>query len=327
MGVIGSVMSEPAAGRTTCSNQTCWHSLGLFGLALSRQLLLVTLLLAAGVISAAASPTRRDSYIDAVRVSLDAGKRHATISPLRPALTHAAADRHRGAQHRLDRSWSRTSVRLLPVVVVDAGHGGRDGGAVGSSGTLEKTVALATARELGRRLKATGRYRVVFTRVGDTFVPLAERVRVAVASGAALMVSIHADASADRTERGASVYIRPTDSSNPGVVYLSAHRGEPHAIAQHLSKLSLPHSYSANLQTALIASLDDDVGMRLDPARQGRFYVLGALGIPSVLVEMGFITNRQDEDLLRQPKHRAMVARAIIEALDEFFIGRYQPAT
>jgi len=109
--------------------------------------------------------------------------------------------------------------------------------------------------------------------------------------------------------------------------HFSAHRGEPHVIAQHISKLFLPHSSSATLQSALIASLDDDIGMLPDPARQDRFYVLGALGIPSVMVEMGFITNRQDENLLRQPKYRAMVARAIIDALDEFFIGRYQPAT
>ena len=81
---------------------------------------------------------------------------------------------------------------------------------------------------------------------------------------------------------------------------------------------------SGRLQLALIDNLDDELTMVSDPARQGSFHVLGAIGIPSVLVETGFITNRTDEGLLRKPKHRALIARSIRDAVDEFFARRNQ---
>ncbi len=218
----------------------------------------------------------------------------------------------------------RKPAPTLPLVVVDAGHGGRDAGAIGQSGTLEKTIALATAQELGRQLRATKRYRVMFTRDGDTFVPLPARVRFAVVNGAALMISIHADASVDRRARGASVYVRPARSSGPDVAQLPARDGSSRAIARALAEPMQPIPGSARLQLALVERLDDDLSMVPDPARQGRFYVLGALGIPSVLVETGFISNSQDEALLRQPRHRAVVARAIRDAADKFFANHQQ---
>lgn len=196
---------------------------------------------------------------------------------------------------------------VLPLVVVDAGHGGRDAGAVGPSGTLEKTVALATAQELGRQLRATRHYRVVFTRNADIYVSLPARVRTAVANRAALMISIHTDASTDPRARGASVYVRPAHS-------------ESRTIAR---TLDVPGS--ARLQLAMVANLEDDLSLAADPARQGRFQVLGALGIPSVLVETGFISNKSDEALLRRPRHRAVIARAIREAVDDFLALRTQP--
>lgn len=221
---------------------------------------------------------------------------------------------------------ARRPVRTLPLIVVDAGHGGADGGAVGVAGTLEKAITLAAAQELGRQLRATGRYRVLLTRDGDRFVPLAARAGFAVTHGAALMVSIHADASPNRQARGASVYARPAQSSGPEVARLPASRGNSRAIARALSE-PRPDQGSSRLQLAMVASLDDEVGMVPDPARQGRFRVLSALGIPSVLVEMGFISNRRDEALLRQPKHRAVIARAIRDAVDDYFAGRGRPAS
>ena len=213
---------------------------------------------------------------------------------------------------------SRRVGPLLPLVVVDAGHGGRVGGAVGPSGTLEKTIALATAQELGRQLRATGRYRVLFTRDSDVFVALSNRVRRAARRGAALLISIHADSSADHRARGASVYVRPAQSTGPDVVKAPAHREAAPAIARALSEPP-PPSGSSRLQLVMIDSLDDDLQMVPDPARQGHFHVLGAIGIPSVLVETGFISNRSDEALLRSPKYRSTVSQAIREAVDSFF--------
>lgn len=248
--------------------------------------------------------------------------RPADLAPLRTASGGKVRNQAHSSPRSGVRLRARRVSRPLPLVMVDAGHGGRDAGAIGPSGTLEKTVALATAQQLGRQLRATGRYRVVFTRDGDSFVSLTERVRLAVANRAALMISIHADASADRMARGASVYVRPAQSAGPDVAHLPAHRDSSRSIARALAEPPALSPGSARLQFAMIGSLNDDLVMVPDPARQGRFHVLGALGIPSVLVETGFITNKQDEALLRTPRHRTMVARAIRDAVNEFFAGQ-----
>ncbi len=237
------------------------------------------------------------------------------------AHSPAAMPGLRQAAHRTARA-DIPHKTLPPLVVIDAGHGGADSGAVGPAGTMEKTVTLATAQELGRQLRAGGRYRVVFTRDSDVFVPLPARVKVALTNQAALMVSIHADASTDRRARGASVYVRPAQSAGPDVARLPARGGNSRAIGRALAEPARPAAGSARLQLAMIESLNDDLSMVPDPARQGRFQVLGAVGIPSVLVETGFISNRKDEALLRQPRHRAVIARAIRDAVDSFFADR-----
>jgi len=285
--------------------------------------LVLPALLGLGARASYAKPFRQTSTIEVSRPGSKARPRVVVASRPdkvpRPKLVRKAGKVPRLAT----RIRHRRPARTVPLVVVDAGHGGRDVGAVGPSGTLEKTVVLATAQELGRQLRATKRYRVVFTRNSDMFVPLRNRVQIAVAGGAALMISIHADASTDRTARGASVYVRSAKSSGSDVIRLPAHGGSSGAIARALSQLPLPSS--AGLQLALVESLDDDLTMLPDPARQGRFYVLGALGMPSVLVETGFITNRADEGLLRTSKHRALIARSIREAVDDFFASHGKP--
>jgi len=221
---------------------------------------------------------------------------------------------------------ARATRRTLPLVVLDAGHGGRDPGAIGGLDTLEKTVTLATVQELARQLRATHRYRVAFTREADYFVALNRRVAIARHSGAALLISVHADASVSRRARGASVYVRSAHYPALGAVHLPAHRGASHVIARALiaADTVLPASDPevARLQLAMVGSLDDDLRMAADPARQARLHVLAALGIPSVLLEIGFISNPQDEVLMRQPAHRRILARAVLDAVDDFFAGR-----
>src|SRR5690242_506710 len=102
----------------------------------------------------------------------------------------------------------------LPLVMLDPGHGGKDPGAIGYSGTYEKHVALAAAGQLKRQLESTGRYRVEMTRIGDIFIPLDERVARAQARGAGLFVSMHADAISDASVRGASVYTLSATASD-----------------------------------------------------------------------------------------------------------------
>ena len=205
-----------------------------------------------------------------------------------------------------------------PLIVIDPGHGGSDPGAVGISGTLEKTVTLATALELRRLLMASGHYRVALTRTGDGSVSLASRLAFARTHDADLMIAIHADASLDRHARGASVYVR----SGEKTTHLATGAGSAGQIADALSTTTpRPEPGSAWLQYSMIDQLNDDVRMVATPARTGHLYVLGARSIPSVLLEMGFLSNRQDEALLRRPAHRHLLVQAIKDAIDDYFAG------
>jgi N-acetylmuramoyl-L-alanine amidase len=223
--------------------------------------------------------------------------------------------------------------RPLPLVVLDPGHGGKDPGAIGVSGTYEKHVAFAAARELGRQLQATGRYRVSFTRESDVFIPLEDRVGLAQANGATLFISLHADALLDHSVQGASVYTLSGSASDaqtealarrenaadryagPGVAGVSPHVADILAsLVRHETR-----SGSADMQQHIVASLGQDVPMLEHPARHAGFAVLKAADIPSVLVEMGFMSNPHDEAALRQTAHRAMVASAIRRAVEGYF--------
>jgi N-acetylmuramoyl-L-alanine amidase len=207
-----------------------------------------------------------------------------------------------------------------PLVVIDAGHGGQDPGAIGVSGTMEKTITLATAKELRRTLEATGRYRVALTRTGDRTVSLAERLAFARRHDADLLIAIHADASRDHNARGASVYI----SSRDVTTHLPASQGNAHLIARALAE---PEPSSAWLQYSMIDQLDDDVRMTGAPARHAHLYVLGSRTIPSVLLETGFLSNRQDEALLRQAAHRHVLVRAVSDAIDDYFAAIRDPSS
>lgn len=207
---------------------------------------------------------------------------------------HAAQAHHHVHPHEKTAVAKREPVVSKPLIVIDPGHGGPDPGAVGVSGTLEKAITLAAALELRRALQATGRYRIALTRTGDQSVSLAARLAFAHSHDADLLIAIHADASRDRHARGASVYVRSGGATAP----LAA---------------------SAGLQDSMIDQLSDDVRMAGAPARAGHLYVLASRTIPSVLVEMGFLSNRQDESLLRQTAHRRVVVQAIKDAVDDYF--------
>ncbi|CAH2600619.1 N-acetylmuramoyl-L-alanine amidase [Rhodovastum atsumiense] len=209
----------------------------------------------------------------------------------------------------------------LPLLVIDPGHGGHDPGAIGPSGTTEKSVTLATALELKQQLEATRRYQVRLTRSDDRFVSLADRVSFARENGATLFISIHADSSSDHRARGASVYIR--SAATPAKLKRVPPRSR--AIARALVG-EPPSPRSAWLRTALLDSLGEEVELTNDPAREAHFHVLGASGIASVLLEMGFISNRQDEAALKRPAHRRLVARAIRDAVGDYFTQLRQPS-
>jgi N-acetylmuramoyl-L-alanine amidase len=220
-----------------------------------------------------------------------------------------------------------------PLVMLDPGHGGKDPGAIGVSGTYEKHVSLATALELKRQLEAGGRYRVALTRSRDVFVPLEERVARAQSRGAALFVSMHADALSDHEVRGASVYTLANTASDAQSAALarrenSADRyigrdwhGAPPEVSRILASLVRQETRVGSVRIAhgLVGSLDQDLPMLPNPVRHAGFVVLEAADIPSVLVEMGFMSNPRDEAALRRPDHRRVVAEAMKRAVDGYF--------
>ncbi len=220
----------------------------------------------------------------------------------------------------------------LPLVMLDPGHGGKDPGAIGVSGTYEKHIAFAAAGEVRRQLLLGRRCRVETTRVRDVFVPLEGRVAYAQRRGAALFVSLHADAVADHDVRGASVYTLSDTASDAQSAALAqrensadrfggpAFRNQPPVIANILASLVRQETKvaSARLQRSVVGSFREDVQLLTNPARHAHFMVLRAADIPSVLIEMGFMSNPKDEAALRTATHRAQVAAAVRGAVEAF---------
>jgi N-acetylmuramoyl-L-alanine amidase len=216
--------------------------------------------------------------------------------------------------------------------MVDPGHGGKDPGCIGLRGTQEKDIALWTAIELKRHLLAAGRYRVAMTRATDLFVPLEERVLLAQQHNATLFISLHANASRNRAARGASIYTfaeRPSDARSAAsarrenaadLVKRSWHSASPD-VRQILSGLLRreTRSHATRLQHNLVAQFTRDMPGLTPCARHARFAVLRAPDIASTLVELGFLTNRLDEALLIQHRHRTQIAAAIVHAVDYYF--------
>lgn len=227
------------------------------------------------------------------------------------------------------------AARALPLVVLDPGHGGKDPGAIGVTGTYEKHVAFAAALELRQQLERGGRCRVELTRGRDVFIPLHDRVGFAQRRGAALFMSLHADALTDSRVRGASVYTLSDRASDAQTAALAQRensadrfggpnfRDMPPAIANILGSLVRQETRagSARMAHRLVGTLKPEIGMLTHPSRQAGFMVLRAVDIPSVLVEMGFMSNPQDEAALRLPAHRARVASALQRAVENFLAG------
>lgn len=226
----------------------------------------------------------------------------------------------------------------LPLVMLDPGHGGKDPGAVGVSGTFEKHVAFAAAQELRRQLGAGGRCRVELTRGRDVFIPLQDRVGMAQRAGAALFMSLHADALSDPSVRGASVYTLSDTASDAQTADLARRensadrfggpqfRNLPPTVANILGSLVRQETRvgSARMANQVVQAFQPEVGLLAHPARHAGFVVLRAADIPSVLVEMGFLSNYKDEAALHRPEYRARVAAALRRAIEAYLASRGQ---
>ena len=230
-------------------------------------------------------------------------------------------------------SKSRSSKK---IIVIDAGHGGHDPGALGSS-AQEKDITLATAKTLKARLEKTGRYRVVMTRGDDTFVPLENRVQIARRSDADLFISLHADAGELKTTRGASVYTLSDQGSERVAKNINAGNdwfinvsmpGGTRAVREIL--FDLTQRATRNKSGAFAELLIDRVGQQAPlltrAHRDARYVVLFAPDVPAVLLEMGFMTNVEDENLLTSQSQRNKLTEAIAKAIDDYFLDEVRIA-
>ena len=213
-----------------------------------------------------------------------------------------------------------------PIVVIDPGHGGRDPGAVSVSGAIaEKQLTLALARELRDRLVERGRVRVALTRDSDRYLTLEERAGIARGLGASLFLSLHMDSAPNPLARGASVYslsdvasdaeaARFAAAENAGGI-AGAADGSVRSMLSDLALRSLM-SASADLASRLVRKSAARVEMRPEPHRFATFHVLRRAEAPAVLFEAGYVSNADDELLLRSPEHRAALVAGLAETIE-----------
>ncbi len=225
-----------------------------------------------------------------------------------------------------------------PLIVLDPGHGGIDTGTHGPGGELEKDVVLAFTKILRERLESSGKYRVVMTRDDDTFIPLNERVRFARSRSAALFVSIHADALPRREGQadGATIYTlsekasdaeaaRMADNENRADVIAGVDlTSEPDDVANILVDLAQRETKTFSLQFAKVAvnELKRTTRLHKKPLKSAGFVVLRAPDVPSVLVELGYMSDKEDLSHLVSADWRSRNAAALSQAIDEFFAPR-----
>ena len=223
--------------------------------------------------------------------------------------------------------------RSLKTVAVDPGHGGVDPGAIGVRGTHEKRVTLSHAHALVRKLRATGRYRVVMTRARDTFVPLRRRVAIARRHAADLFISLHADSIPKSAIRGASVYTLSERASDRRAAALAAKENKADLIAgvdlsEQTSEVAsflidLAQRQTMNDSAVFARILTREIGkvrpLLRNTHRFAGFAVLKAPDVPSVLVELGYLSNPREERSLNRARDRERVTAAIVRAIDSYF--------
>jgi len=227
------------------------------------------------------------------------------------------------------------------TVVIDPGHGGVDGGAESAAGTIEKNVTLAFATELRDKLAGVGKYDVYMTRDSDVYLPLDERVRIARLHEADLLISIHADTIAVKGLRGATVYTLSDKASDPEAQALADRENLSDQFAgmkikdddKEVTDILIDlirretHSFSMSFAHTLVGQLSTNVGLINNPQRSAGFRVLKAPDVPSVLVELGYLSNAKDEAQLLNADWRGKAAQSITNAVALFSAAKAGTAT
>ncbi|WP_144754137.1 N-acetylmuramoyl-L-alanine amidase [Bartonella saheliensis] len=265
------------------------------------------------------------------------------IKKLDNGLWQLLVDIHKSTQEKFDkilknqqRSNFDTKLPLIPVqnfrVVLDPGHGGIDGGARGVTGILEKDVTLDFARALREELQKDPHISVTLTRDSNIFLRLSERVKKAQEFGADLFISIHADTIDVHSLRGATVYTISEKASDAIAKSLAESENkvdlldglpadETIEVTDILMDLTRreTHTFSVNFANSVISSLSKNhINLINNPHRYANFQVLRASDIPSVLIEIGYLSNKEDEKLLNDPHWRKQMALSIAHSIRQF---------
>ncbi|MGX9424714.1 MULTISPECIES: N-acetylmuramoyl-L-alanine amidase [Bradyrhizobium] len=229
-----------------------------------------------------------------------------------------------------------------PLIVIDPGHGGIDNGTQ-SNGELEKTLVLGFGLALRDRIEKSGKYRVVMTRTDDTFIPLNDRVKIARSQSAALFVSIHADALPRREgdAQGATIYTLSDKASDAEAERLAEAENkadaiagvnlsdEPTEVADILIDLARRETktFSNRFARLLVSEMKTTARMHKHPLKSAGFRVLKAPDVPSVLVELGYVSNKGDLEHLVSEDWRNKAVGSMLQAIDAFFAKRLATAT
>ncbi len=265
------------------------------------------------------TPSARDTFLADSEASI---KRHMALSAPRLSTPPAAPAPLPESDDRM-------------TIVIDAGHGGVDPGAIGHDGVYEKEIVLAAARELKAALEKTGRYKAVLTREGDSFIRLRERIAIARRVDADMFISLHADSIGDKSLRGLSVYTLSETASDKEAEALAASENKADIIAGIDFSHQEPEvtnilidlaqrrtmNYSARLAGYVVHEMEGETKLLGRPHRFAGFAVLKAPDVPSVLVELGFLSNREDSTRLQNPSFRRKVAAGFTRAIDRYFQG------
>jgi N-acetylmuramoyl-L-alanine amidase len=250
-----------------------------------------------------------------------ASVRDSPQTPTQPAITP-------------DPTSSDTPQRLY-TVIIDAGHGGKDSGAIGQSGTQEKKVVLRIAQALAHQLNATGKLRAVLTRNGDYFVPLRTRLQLARKGKADLFIAIHADAFTNPDSMGASIYALSAGGATGEAARWLAKRGnaaelggvELDALQDHsqvLRSVLIDLAQTSTIKDSLLLgqtmleSMDEVTSLKYKHVEQAPFVVLKSPDIPSILIETGFITNPLEENRLADAFYQNKLATAIALGVERY---------
>ncbi len=256
-------------------------------------------------------PVRRDTFLEAITLK---GGPTASYVPSTPAT------------------------RILPkpsqrTIVIDAGHGGIDPGTISAKGLQEKNIVLATALAIKEKLESTGNFRVLLTRDRDIYIPHRQRFEYARNSGADLFISIHADAIDNKKIRGATVYTLSEKASDKETAALARREnksdliagidlgGESTDVANILVDLAMRETmnYSARFAGYLVPELRKEVQLRKNSHRFAGFLVLKAPDVPSVLLEIGYLSNVEDAKQMSSKKGREKIATAVAGAIEQYF--------